>query len=940
MKTVAAFSLCCCLLAGSALAFNPDAPEITSVAIAPDPVDISSSSQTLTVTLQVTDDEDGFLNGNLHLYNPDGNFVRTGFFTGNARTDGDAMNGTYEVQVQVPRYCIPGTWRIDVTLRDTSSHEQNYGPHAEEFPVPADRYFVVVNTGTIDGTFDSELGRYTGAPPQIGTFEAVPHALPPGSSVTLRVQATDGVAGFAYGFPYFYDAQGEIHTDLLFSFDQFLRISGDEFDGVYEVPVQIPEDAPPGLWHVDFYLVDNAGNGGFQSAGEFIVSAGGTEPFSLGNAVDAVQYPWTTGEHAWFYQTAVSHDGVDAARSGPTPDNGESYMDAHFTGPGTLTFWWRTDSQDGFDRLSFEDFDSAEYRVIDGDSGWIKETIVLDAGPHHVRWNYTKSPSGAEGQDCGWVDEIRFVADGVDIEPPTLQNLEITPEPVDISSASQWVTFAITATDDFNGIVGGSLRVFDPFEGEFMSLFFDDTSRTSGDFRAGTYTLMAMVPQGSAPGTWRVEVDLFEGNSTTVSVYRPGVLAFPNPGEELFEVSDGTSIDIVPPLVAMAGIDPEEVDITTGASTVTVTLQITDAGSGFDQGSVGVYMEDNRWTGGTFFSGLNRISGDAHDGVYEIEVPVVAYGTPGNWRIGAYVVDASGNQREYPYDAPYNMPGEEHFEVINDVENGGQVDSIIPSITSIDIAPVAVDITDGAEPITITLTIEENLSGLRDAMLFFRNPSGQQDDSFFRVLDASNRISGDNLTGTYQVTVTIPQGTQTGDWEVRAFVRDRTGWERLYGTGGAAYPQVGDGRFSVSTGSGTGSTYKQFTTLYSLSGDDALATADPDGDGFNNATELVLGTDPGSASSNGFGKLTVTRNATHLHLTFTIDPTLEIATDGDFLELGGGNPPFRVTGQLLTDPTATWTNIRPVLVSGQTYRVSVPFAAAPAGLVRLLFEEG
>jgi hypothetical protein len=937
MKTVAVFSLCCALATSSAPALNPDAPEIVSVAIAPDPVDISTSSQTLTVTLQITDEEDGFSDGTVRLYNPSGNVVRSSSFTGSARVDGDAMDGTYAVLATVPRYATPGDWRIDVTLRDTSSHEQNY-IHATDFPVPADSIFTVVNN-VVDGL-----------PPQIGTFEAVPQALPPGSTVTLRVQVTDsgigGVSGFAYGFPYFFDAQEQLHTDLLIPFDQSLRISGDESDGVYEIPVVIPEDAPPGLWHLDFYFVDAAGNAGFQTAGDIVVSAGGTEPSSLGNAVDAVQYPWSTGEPAWTYQTdqaAVSHDGVDVARSGPTPDNGESTMDAHFTGPGTLTFWWRTDSQENFDCLSVEDFDSAEYRVISGDSGWIQETIVLDEGPHHLRWTYAKSPTDAVGQDCGWVDEVRFVADSSDLEPPTLQTLEITPDPVDIATGSQEMTFTIVATDDFNGIVGGNLRVFDPFEGEFISLSFDETSRTAGDFRGGTFTLHVTMPQGSAPGTWRVEVDLFEGNSSTVSVYRPGVLAFPNPGEEFFEVSDGTSIDTVAPLVTMASINPDEVDITTGESTVTVTLHITDAGSGFSEGDISVYIDENRWTGGTLFTAANRIpgSGDEHDAIYEIEVPVVAFGPDGTWRIAVSVVDASGNRRGYdPFDPDpdIELPGEDQFEVIN----GGQVDAETPELTSIDIAPVAVDITDSAKTITITVAIEEDLSGLRDANLTFRNPSGQPDGSFTRELNSSNRISGDALTGTgtYEVPLTIPQGTQSGEWEVQVFLRDRTGRAVRYGTGWEPYLQSGDGRFSVSTGTGGGSTYENFITLYGLSGDDALATADPDNDGFNNATELLLGTNPTSAASNGFGVLTVTRDATHLHLNFTIDATMEVAADGDFLELGDGTPPFRVTGQVKSDPAGTWSNVLPVQVSGQTYRVSVPFASAPMGYVRLLFEEG
>jgi hypothetical protein len=304
------------------------------------------------------------------------------------------------------------------------------------------------------------------------------------------------------------------------------------------------------------------------------------------------------------------------------------------------------------------------------------------------------------------------------------------------------------------------------------------------------------------------------------------------------------------------------------------------------------------------------------------------------------VRDATGNQRLYtPFiSQPNPLPEESTFTVVNN----GLVDEDPPELTLIDILPVAVDITDSAKEITITLNLEDDVSGFRDILLSFYNPNGQEDTSFLQVLGAGDRIGGTELQGTYQVTVPIPQGTMTGGWEVRTLLRDRTGGETRYGTGANPYPQgPSDARFSVSTGGGTGSSYQHFTTLYGLSGNDALATADPDGDGFNNATELVLGTHPGDATSNGFGKITVTRDATHLHLSFTIDATLDIATDGDFLELGDGTPPFRVTGQVQGDPGGNaWINVLPVQVSGQTYRVSLPFSSGPTGCIRLLFEEG
>ncbi|WP_367874574.1 hypothetical protein [Luteolibacter sp. Populi] len=659
MKTLAAFLLLTwTFAASSALALDPAAPEITSIAIAPDPVDISTGSQAITVTLHITDDEDGFSNGHVDIYNPDDNSVRSSSFDDSARTGGTAADGTYEVDVTVPFHAIPGTWRVDVSLHDTTGHEQHYGP--EPFPVPTDRYFEVVNTGTVDGDA-----------PDLATFSTTPRAVPAGGTIKLQMQITDEIAGFAYGYPYFYNAQDEFYPDLVSQFDQSVRQTGDEFDGIYELEVALPEDAPPGLWKVEMYFEDAAGNSGFHNAGTFIVSAGGTSPSSIGNAVDAVQYPWTSPAPAWFYQTAVTRDGVDAAQSGPTPDDGESGMEATFTGPGTLTFHWRADSQEGFDFLKFE---GPEFRSISGDTGWIEEAVTIPEGRHTVRWIYAKSPFDAVGQDCGWVDQVRFTADA-DAELPALQTLTISPNPVDISETSRSLTLTFDASDDHNGIIGGNLRVFDPSNDEFTFLSFDDSSRTAGDALHGTYTLHALIPSGASPGTWRVEIDLIEIDSALTSTYGTEDLPFPNPGDNLFLVSNG------------------------------------------------------------------------------------------------------------------------------------------------------------------------------------------------------------------------------------------------------------------------GSVYANFTTLHGLTGDDALPSADPDDDGFNNATELMLGTNPSVPTANGPGLLSLTRDATHIHLSFTIDGLQSIASDGTFLELGGGTSPFRLTGQIQNHLDGAWTNVLPVLVSGSTYRISLPLASGTTGFIRLFFEE-
>ena len=149
-----------------------------------------------------------------------------------------------------------------------------------------------------------------------------------------------------------------------------------------------------------------------------------------------------------------------------------------------------------------------------------------------------------------------------------------------------------------------------------------------------------------------------------------------------------------------------------------VTLRITDDLSGFSEGSTSVRTPTGAWTGSTYFTGGNRISGDKFDGIYVVEVPVPRYGPPGIWKVDCYVKDAAANEREYPYQLDFPTPGSDEFTVINT----GPADTTAPSLSSIAITPTTVNTSAGPATITVTISISDDLSGFRDRYLFFYEP--------------------------------------------------------------------------------------------------------------------------------------------------------------------------------------------------------------------------
>jgi Zn-dependent metalloprotease len=126
----------------------------------------------------------------------------------------------------------------------------------------------------------------------------------------------------------------------------------------------------------------------------------------LPEAVDNTTVSWTTGGSAeWQGQALVSHDGVDAAKSGTIGNRQASWMETQVAGPGNASFWWRVSSEVDWDWLELY-VDGALSDRITGETGWLQKNVTLATGLHTLKWRYVKDgvDIGPVGQDCGWVD--------------------------------------------------------------------------------------------------------------------------------------------------------------------------------------------------------------------------------------------------------------------------------------------------------------------------------------------------------------------------------------------------------------------------------------------------------------------------------------------------------------------------------------------------------
>ena len=916
------------------LAQDFEAPMITSISLTPN-VDVTSGDQVITATVQITDDDSGFEFGNLFLYRPDGNFVSSHAMGSFQMTGGDSLDGTYEVEITIPRYAPAGSWEIRSFVEDSASNVRDYGGTDDAFPVPSEAFFTVVNSGTVDN-----------APPALVSVSVSPGTIDTGSisqSIAITLNITDSLSGLRSASLYFKDPNSDSQFNIS-GFVFYTQVSsGDAQDGVYVINSTIPQGSLDGTWTFDVFLSDQVGNrttipepagATFEVSNTSIAAIG-----DLSDATDATQFNWTpAGDQDWFPQSTVTSDGVDAAQSGAIGDGGFSDLELLVTGPGTLNFEWKVDSEAEFDVLSVEVLNGGDFDSISGDVDWSASSVTIPPGLQTVRFRYEKDGSSSEGQDAGWIDRVCFIAD-VDSEEPVIQRLSLTPNPVNIANGYVEVTVTIEVSDDSNGFSDGYLYLTEvATDNEYVSGYFDSSNLISGDSNCGTYEVTFdfyaddFNPEGGGylEGTYRISAEVIESGTGNTRYYGNGDDPFPIPGTEFFTVG-GAPTGSAPYLTGIAGITPGVIDITTEDQLITVEFGVISNSIGFSFGDVSLFNPSGDFVQSFFFDGSDRISGNDLNGVYSVTVPVYQHSEPGTWTVHFYLSDYDDNTREYPFDTFYPVPGDEEFTVIN----GGSVDTTVPVLTAFSLSQTVVDTSAGSQSISVDFSLTDDLSGIQSVALYAYDPGSNFAGGLYQSFPTSGLLSD-----TYSGTFDLPAGSLEGVWNAVLSVSDRAGNSFFYVAGspgfGSPFPAPFIGQFTVGPVSQT--SFSSFTSSYGLTGLDALGGANSDGDLFNNAMEFLLGLDPTVANAPDPLLYEVVRSGNEIWINFTVDPSLAVSVSGTSLSISkDGAAPVLVTGQTGANLRDDWVDQAPVNVGGSKYRVILPITASQNGMIRLRF---
>lgn len=908
----------CLLSAGVLQAYDNTAPVVTSISIAPSAVEVSSGPANVTVALQITDDLTGFRSGSLYLYRPDGRYLKSIPIKSSERTSGTSLSGIYEIPVEIPGYGSPGIWRFDASVSDGNYNWIDYGRGAAEteFPVPSDAIFTVTNTGTPDTS--GPIATHINFSPLTGNVavESI--------TITATFDLTDVPSGFDYGNIFLVNPSGNSDFNSYGQFDASKRVSGDEHNGSYVATAIIPRGALPGNWKVYLSLGDKLGN--YTSTPQVSLAITNNPGIGgLADVCDATQYEWTTrGDASWTAQTDTTYDGIDAARSGLIGDGEQSVMEVEVSGPGTLTFWWKTDCASG-DSLSVVTTGSGDSDTLSGQAGWSKVSLEIESGTQTVTWTYAKNLSDSAGEDCGYVDRVQFTAEE-DTAAPVVQYLKISPNPATIYSGDVDVTLTFEVSDEYSGVIGGEVSIEDP-NGNNFYIDFDSNDLLDGDDSFGTYevtfTLNQYDFQGDPTyfelGLWqaRITVEDDYGNSRYYGQYDD---AFPIPGTGEFNVTDEPLAGNLG-IVSIDSFVPNPVDITSGAQSVTINLTMNDPDDLFSNGRVYLYRPDNSYIESYFFNKSSLPGGQ-----YSVLLNVPRYGQPGDWRVSFWLYDKD-NKQNYISGSIQN-PSDDRFTVVNT----GPVDNDPAVVSSIAIAPKVVDTSSGSVDIAVTVGISDALSELTTIWVNFIDPSGYEIDYEY--------VNGALITGgSFTVHHTMPEGSEEGHWHCTISTRDKVGNYREYGpeSYNTPFPVPADAEFTV--GPVTESSFSNFATEYSLTGNDALLGANPDNDWASNAMEFLLGLNPTVATVPNPALYQASRVANELRLDFKPAVGLTVTDNGNFLNVANtaGGAPVRVTGQIATDLAGPWTNILPVPAGGGVYRVTLPIGPGTRGFCRLKF---
>lgn len=641
------------------------APQLTSVSVFPASVDTGSGPANLTVALNITDDLSGFDSGSLDIYDPTGTYRSdlSVFFNSSDIQTGDLLDGDYEFVLNLPTASAAGLWTIEIYLRDrVANFAYLVGEPGAEF--------TVTNTGGAsgdpsDGIDATQYSLFLFGSPEWffqtnTTFDGIDAAqsgaIGDNDSTTMEIEIDGGTSGGTLTF--WWKVSSEDSFDILSvdgPFGFYDEISG-EVDWT-EVTIPIP----PGLQTVSWTYFKDSGFSAGSDAGW----------------VDRVYYSsLSDNEDPVLQYINISPDPVDISGGDQTVTvTVEVSDDFNGVSEGWIGLYDPFDND--YDFLFFDSFN-----LVSGDASfgtyeisttifqsdlipanfyelglWRAEVEIIEANTFNsVFYGPFDNPFPNPG------DELFSVADGVgfDSQAPLLVSIDpISSVNADFSAGGQVQTVTFQVTDNASGFGYGYLFLYSPSGGFVGATYFDTASLITGDDLDGTYSVDVPIPQYAPSGTWSLEFSLND-NAGNVRDY-PFDTPFPNPGDEIFAVTNTGTSDTTDPVLVSIVVSPSAIDTSSSAQSIDVTLTISEDLSGLSAVNLYVYDPVDAYIDSlyTFFPGNDQLGG-----VFSTTLEIPQASLEGTWKFATIFYDNVGNTTRHGiFWDPFPVPGDEEFTV-------------------------------------------------------------------------------------------------------------------------------------------------------------------------------------------------------------------------------------------------------------------------------------
>ena len=387
------------------------------------------------------------------------------------------------------------------------------------------------------------------------------------------------------------------------------------------------------------------------------------------------------------------------------------------------------------------------------------------------------------GAAANFCDGTTFGADtftNCDLSAPEFTALTIT-SPIDTSTGTQDVTITAHIVDAEAGLnpvdTLNSMIIVSPVSNIVLEANFGPANLTSGNEHDGIYTAVVTVPGFRDQGRWQVTsatlVDAFNNGRTYDTAQLAG-LSLDNGFDQ------NGAADALPPTITSLSLSQNTVgtapNLPADPQHIDVTVTLSDAQAGV--ANVGSYFRFVSPNGQQSVIGMLDDStlqpAPAAPGTYQFSLLIPDYSETGVWSAQAYLVDSVGNAITVSA-ADMQTAGLSGYQ-FTQVDVGG--DNTGPQLSALVISGTPVDVAAANGQVTITATITDDIVGLAAdtalSSIAFTSTSGNQ--TLQADIAAIHRISGTAKNGVYEITLTVPQGAEPGDWTLSSMIlRDALG---------------------------------------------------------------------------------------------------------------------------------------------------------------------